>query len=429
MAQYELLSEYSDEKLSNISPRNVTRYLKINGWEKIENAPFNIDLYRHSRHEVDIVVPKSNTGFDYVNDLLNIVKKLSNVEQRTPKEIIEDIINDSPSDIIRIGFVGYNEEKGTIPVNDCVDFYTKIRDSINIIGKEIIDKDPSERYVISDFINSCLVGQTEYGSYVTPIICPLLIRSSRQADLSLFDDSQEIENLIPRKITRTFVNSINHMILCIDEDKQEKLLDFDSNNIIDVSPNSNFYRVLGAIGLSNIKSMNIDVKWGVKDPSGVPHHLSVEKKHFDAIMKIIHPLSEKTVVEETFTTTYTGSIYSITTTRTTKKSKSRKKKIEDGTFGFEFIAEDRSPYTMRFNLGGEDYENACDAIKNHLDVYVKGEFNKKIDDGHSKYSLIKLEKIGILSKIAYKYDNHQVRQTPIDEVDFNTYKKGKSPEK
>jgi hypothetical protein len=412
MAQSELLSEYSDEKLSDIPPSNILHYLKINGWIKVENAPYNIDLYRHSRHEVEIFVPKSNTGFDYINDLLNIVKKLSNVEYRTPKEIIEDIISDSPSDIIRIGFVGYNDEKGTIPVDDCVKFYTSVRDSINIIGKDIIDRDQFGRYEVSDFINSCLVGQTEYGSYITPIICPLLIHSSKQADLSFFDHSQEIENLVTRKITKTFINSINHMVSCINEDKQEQLLDFDKNDFTDVSSNSNFYRVLSTIGLSNIRNMNIDIKWGVKDPSGVPHHLSVERKHFEAIMKLIHPLSEKTINEEKITTTYSGSFYSLQTQRKIKKP--RRVKKGDGSVGFEFVADDGNPYEMSFSLSGEDYETACDAIKNHLNVYVKGVFKRKIEDEIIKYSLIKLEKISIVTnKKSGKYDDHQVIQKKL----------------
>lgn len=418
MAQSEFLSEYSDEMLSNIPPSNIIHYLKINGWVKVENAPYNIDLYSHSGYEIEIFVPKSNTSFDYINDLLDIVKKLSKVEHRTPKEIIEDIINDSPSDIIRIGFVGYNEEKGTILVNDCVNLYTSVRDSINILGKEIIDRDQFERYEISDFINSCLVGQTEYGSYVTPIICPLLIHGSKQADLSYFDYSQEIENLVTRKITRTFINSINHMVSCINEDNQERLLDFDKENIPDVSSNSEFYRALGTIGLSNIRNMNIDIKWGIKDPSGIPHHLSVEKRHFEAIMKLIQPISERTIVEEKITTMYKGSVYSLQTQKKIKKPKRAKK--GDGTVGFEFVAEDGNPYTMSFSLSGEDYETACDAIKNHLNVYVKGVFKRKIEEKNVKYSLVKLEKISIIHNTN---SNTQKHPKSFDEIDFNIYKK------
>lgn len=418
MAPSELLSEYSDEKLSNISPIKVTHYLKINKWKKVENAPYNLDLYRHPKYKVDIVVPKSNSGFDYVNDLLNIVRKLSKVECRTPKEVIEDIINDSPSDIIKIGFVGYNEEQGVIPVDDCVNLYTSVRDSLNIIGKEIIDRDVYERYEISDFLNSFLIGQTEYGSYVTPIICPLLIHGNNQVDLSFFDDSPEIEDLITRKITRTFINSINHMILCINEDKKEMLLGFDKENFDDISSNSKFYHALGTIGLSNIKNMNIDIKWGVKDPNGVPNHLTVEKKHFEAIMLIIKPLSEKTISEEKFTTTYQGSIFSLQTQRKIKKTKRSKK--GDGTFGFEFIAEDGNPYTMNFSLSGDDYENACDAIKNHLNVYVNGMFKRKMEESGVKYSLIKLEKISVITN---KSSNIKTRSKPFDEIDFNIYKK------
>lgn len=419
MASSNSLSNYSEEKLSNIPPCNIIHYIKINGWVKVKDVPFDVDLYRHPKHENEIVVPKTQKSFDYVNDLLEIVKKLSKIESRAPKEIIGDIIHNSPSDIIRIGFVGNQEEKGTIPVNDCINLYTSVRDSINIIGKEIIDRDPHGKYEISDFLNSCLIGQTEYGSYVTPIICPLLIRSSRQADLSFFDDSQEIEDLLTRKITRTFINSVNHMILCINEDKQEKLLDFDKNDVVDVSSNSDFYRALGAIGLNNINNMNIDVRWGVNDPSGVPHHLSVKKKHFEAIMKIIQPLSKKTILEQTIKTKYTGIIYSLLTPRKKIKPKRSKKKIEDGKFGFEFIAEDGKEYTMHFSLSGKDYENACDAIKNRTMVTVEGIFNKRIEEDCVKYSLNNMIEFNIMTKISSKYDNHQVIQKQLIETTFN----------
>lgn len=411
MVSFDLLSYYNEEKLLNIPPSSIIRYLNINGWTKVKGVPFDINLYRHPKYKNEIVVPQTNTGFDYVNDLIEIVKKLSKIEKRTPKEITEDIINDSPSDTIRIGFVGYDEEKGTIPIDDCVKFYTSVRDSINIIGKDIIDKDQFERYEISDFINSCLVGQTEYGSYVTPIICPLLIHGNKQADLSFFDRSQEIENLVTRKITKTFINSINHMVSCINEDKQEKLLGFDKEDFTDVSSNSEFYRTLGSIGLSNIKNMNIDIKWGIKDPSDVPNHLSIERKHFETLMKIIQPLEEKKIVEKTFATTYMGSIYSVLTP-IKKKATHSNAKSEDGKFGFQFVADDGNTYTMHFKLSGNDYENACDAIKNHLNVYIKGVFNRKLEDEKVKFSLIKLEKISIVTN---KSSDSKIRSKSFDE--------------
>jgi len=424
MASYNLLSNYSDEKLSNIPPSNIIHYIKINGWVKVKDVPFDVDLYRHPKYENEIVVPKNQKHFDYTNDLLEIVKKLSPIENRSPKKIIDDIINNSPSDIIKIGCVSYQDEKGTIPVNDCINLYISIRDSINIIGKDIIDQDPKEKYEISDFLNSCLVGQTEFGSYVTPLICPLLIRENQQTDLSFFEDSQDIENLLTRKITRTFVNSVNHMISCINDDNTEMLLNFDKNDAVDVSSNSSFYRALGTIGLNNIKNMNIDIKWGVKDPSGVPHHLSVERKHFEVLLDIIQTLCEKTIIEQTINTTYMGKIYSVLTSAKNKKSRKNSiKKDDDGKFGFSFLAEDDKSYYVHFNLRGKDYENACDAIKNHLMVNVEGIFTKKIDGGNIKYSIDNLEKFSIVTKqTIYNYDNHQVRQKPLIDTDFNVSK-------
>lgn len=54
---------------------------------------------------------------------------------------------------------------------------------------------------------------------------------------------------------------------------------------------------------------------------------------------------------------------------------------------------------MSFSLNGEDYEKACDAIKNHLNVYVKGVFKRKNENENIKYSLIKLEKKSVLRQI------------------------------
>ena len=149
MAPSDLLANYRDEKLSNIPPSNIANYVKINGWVKVDDAPYNINLYRHSKYNVDIVIPKTQENFDYINDLLKIVKKLSKIENRTPKEIIDDIINNSPSDIIRIRYVSDKDENGTISVNDCINLYMGIRDSINIIEKEILDQDLDEKNEVS----------------------------------------------------------------------------------------------------------------------------------------------------------------------------------------------------------------------------------------------------------------------------------------
>lgn len=421
MASSNLLSDYSDETLSNISPSNIIYYIKINGWAKVGNVPFDIDLYRNPKYETEIVVPKSQKNFDYINDLLKIVKKLSKIENRTPKEIIEDIINNSPSDIIKIRCVINQDNNGTIPVNDCVNLYTGIRDSITILGKEIIDQNPNERYEISDFLNSCHVGQTEFGSYVTPIICPLIIRGTQQTDLNYFDNLQDVEQLLTRKITRTFVNSVSHMISCVNNENADKLLNFDKNDVIDVSSNSAFYRALGDIGLNNIKNIDIDVKWAVKDPNGVPHHLNLEKKHFQAMKNITQTLSEKTTVEQTINTRYTGNIYSIMTPK--KKERKNALKKNEGKFGFMFTEEDGNDYSIHFNLRGKDYEMACDAIKNHILTTVEGIFTKKIDEKGVKYSLNTLVKFDVIpNHTTYKYNNHPVYQKPLDDSDFSSNK-------
>ena len=144
----------------------------------------------------------------------------------------------------------------------------------------------------TSFSNTCFVGQTEFGSYVTPLIFPLLFHGNKRLDFNSFDDISDIDNLLTRKITKTFMNSVEHMISFINKDKGEKLLNNDKNYSVDVSSNPNFYSALGIMGSSSVKKINIDVKWAIKDPVGVANHLVIERKHFEALKDITQTLTD-----------------------------------------------------------------------------------------------------------------------------------------
>ena len=218
------------EQFAALRPEDVQLYLRSRGWQPDPDATTDkAVVYRYPNEpDAEAIVPKSRELGDYAARLADVAGMLAAVEQRSLGQIVSDI-SGPPADILRLGIVESNATLGNLPLDEGIRLITGGRDLLLAAACSAHSPQPYyPRQSFKDaveFVESCRLGQTERGSFVTKFIAPVPALVDRQRS---FLDDEEVDvpqEPFARRSTIRLMEALSYVGDALETGAPEKILE------------------------------------------------------------------------------------------------------------------------------------------------------------------------------------------------------------
>ena len=276
--------------LNQIAPEHIEQYLLFKGWKRHRIQPEERTLIYNSPKvkyaQIEIPLEK---GIYYPQSVYNIIQHLAELERRDEKYVCEDL-QFHDCEIIRYRLISSQTTDGTIPIgigSDCLDAIIELLQ--NVLNDVVASKSNRKVENIRDKI---LLDQTERGSYVVKVVCPLHAISISMLPLDNVNDT------VMRMATKHMMRTSSDIISAIDCKKLGQFIDKVTQKTYPIS--AKFCNVLSKIQLSDDGTVDLNIRWAssLEMTENIPDKVHIAPKHFEGISEIVHALNSKDNVAE-----------------------------------------------------------------------------------------------------------------------------------
>ena len=85
------LPELDRRQIRRVTPRDLRSYAGSKGWERVEGVR-GISVFRRTTGDLDqIIVPDDPTVDDYVERVIDAIRKIASFEQRSATAVLPDV--------------------------------------------------------------------------------------------------------------------------------------------------------------------------------------------------------------------------------------------------------------------------------------------------------------------------------------------------
>jgi len=268
-----------------ISPIAVRQYAATNGWEPILGSKRRIWLFRHpSENLVQLQIPMDRDD-DTTEAILEVAERLAKADNRTIESVIEDLAS-SNSDVLRYRIVSDDSKGGSISLEGASDLLSGAKQMISAAACSVVNPvthhPRTDRIDARQLIQHARMGQTEIGSFVLKILCPL----DSAKDSPLLSETQPFTRLVTTLLMRATSNLING----IEQGTIDSILETQSRVPERPEITSNLCKGLMDIrGESNSGEIELSIQWAssmlLPQPQ-VPSIIRIPMDYFPEIEKV-----------------------------------------------------------------------------------------------------------------------------------------------
>lgn len=360
-----------NELVGKINHIDVARYLCNIGWNEIITKQETVKIFQYRNDNIlyQVELPVSRDLRDYKSAMYRVVECIAQSANINVEQIILELINPL-SDILKLRIIEPNIENGSINFEDALMMYDNAKKlllaaAMDCYKPQILHAGRPQNYIV-EFVNSCRFGQTEIGSYIISIICPLLaIENNKMIQLSLFNDEEEGEKSFTRQVINKLISSIILIKNAINAGNLENIIMhnlYTTNNI-----SANFLEALSGINIYRENStLDISVKYAstVRGNTLPNVDLTINHDYFMPINAFISKTKNKIENEKT----YFGRIKTLDAVPDPSIR-------ESGKIIIVFLDDNQNKTTASVELQKEDYNNAIEAHLNGKTVKVVGKIS------------------------------------------------------
>ncbi|MFA6361861.1 hypothetical protein [Methanoregula sp.] len=365
-----------DKILRSIKPDNVEGYIstKKNYFKDFGNDV--ISIYRNKDDKnLQIKIPLRREFSDYSLLLNDTIGSIAIIEKRNALEIVTNLKMDHPSDIIRFRLHGEETKDGTAPLKSGAALYSGALD-ILLASAFVIEKPERKKYThlkgVASLIEQCRIGQTEFGSYSVPLICPLFKKDNKSINFLKWDDKPE--NTFTRKVTTQLMKSLNHIVDAISNDKTEKLMYPLKEDII---INSKLYVALTEMR-PKYEKLSLDIKsdWLIEPPKeNVRQIVSINNDCFKEIERVAEVFTPES---ESGLQVYYAQVVQLKDHMISEKEY----EFNKGQIGVTALVPGGEIVRAKLTLDEDDYKKALKAHSSRKTVKIKGVLKRGKRDHH-----------------------------------------------
>lgn len=174
--------------LEQVKIQNLKKYLKDRGWkeepfERVTALKFRSPRPIRENKYLEILIPGKRELIDYTRIIEIAIEAISAFEGRTFEDVLSQVL--IFSDLLKVQISTSETKIGSIPINQGILLYECVNDLLVYSAcAEISQKKTFSRKLknATDFVGTCLIGQSQYGSFVANIHCRL--EKPQQKDLA-----------------------------------------------------------------------------------------------------------------------------------------------------------------------------------------------------------------------------------------------------
>lgn len=293
--------------IDRISYDKIVTLLRSLKWSEYESLMHGRVLqYVSPDEKYAVLIPTDNSFDDYYSVMEDTLNKISSLMNVSIEALINRILGYS-YDIIKWRVSGNNTNSGTIPFFDMATTIDNIKNMLATSYIDVLNPGQFHKKVftteVNDNISKYSFGQSEFGSYIFNIMCPLV-----GFQYEMFDDSPE-NYPINRRINIHILDSINNIQNDISNGNKIKVDEDVSAGKYSV----NFLDSLAAIYDNSLDSkVNISMDWCKALSminSNIPSDLELTPRIIEHVYEVADKYRPKT--EEDVNKTFYGKIESI----------------------------------------------------------------------------------------------------------------------
>lgn len=352
----------------HVSHVEFAKYLRDLGWKTLQTKRNVVNVFQYQKesafYQVDI--PNDRSLSDYARAMCRAIEEVARFAEKSAEQVLLELINPM-SDIVRIRLVNDELEAGSIYVEDAINLYENAKKLIAAAAMDVLS--PKEHHrgrpdtKVQKFVSSCRFGQTEIGSYVVSVACPIsIINDGDIKRLTLFEDKDEGSDSFTRKTVNKMITSIQAIKENIDSGSLREYLDKESISV-------NFLEALNLIGINKDKTqVDISVKWAPTVEANRTNFSTVSLTHdYSSPIETVIKKIKSNIIEEKM---YIGKISNL-------DASSDIEKRTNGIVKLVFLNENNKPFTVKVKLSLEDYNQAIEAHSKGKYVRVLGTLSGK----------------------------------------------------
>jgi hypothetical protein len=191
--------------LESLQPLEVATYLRSAGWTLAGRMGDSALVWK--RLDESVVLPQSIEFADYARRLAEILGTLAQTEKRSELAILRDV-STSMSDIVRLRILSPVAADGSVALEEGVTIVESAKDIILSAARAAVAPRAYFRSRLpgaaDEYMKKVRLGQTEQGSYVVTLVCPVS-PELQPADLGRLAD---IDEPFDRRVTRTLAGAL-----------------------------------------------------------------------------------------------------------------------------------------------------------------------------------------------------------------------------
>ena len=289
------------QKAHQINFLALQQYLTGKKWQKQLSKKGDKAFFRQFIGDnviSEIALPLNRNFSDYDEAIIKAINLIADNEQRAPIQLINDLLL-PPADQIRFRVNNARTKDGLISLSEGFMLFESAKKSLLATAHDIIKPEIyHKRLGLKDaqqFIDSCMMGQTERGSFIASIVCPIGNHSvdDNYQQLSLFNSFEDLTSSFTRQVTTKLMNSISTVKQVIEAQNYSY---FENNSI-----SGNFLESLIEMGeYGESEEIQIMTSWAPTAPqldSSVPNSVIITKDYILPLEQVVEKIRERNADE------------------------------------------------------------------------------------------------------------------------------------
>lgn len=279
--------------VSRLRPLAVRLYAESRGWTPVPLDGERFWLFRHPEERLrQLQIPMDADDLGFVDAMLDVVRRIAELERRAPDAVLADL-QWPDADILRVRVVNRESEAGQLSLSADVDLREGARRALLAAACSVIN--PARfhprlsRSEADALLLACRAGQTEVGSYVVKLICPL----------HAVDEPDGVAPPFTRQATTYLMRATSELVTRIE---QSRLQDYEredldgaplSWNLCDALLRMSPEREAGQIELA--ASWAADRRIAPPSPAEVPPRVSIKAEYLpeiEQVARLLRPAPE-----------------------------------------------------------------------------------------------------------------------------------------
>ena len=218
--------------VGRIRPRHAREYAKATNWTRKPKDFGGLAVFDYGERELtQLLIPIDGDAKDYPVRMLDVVQRIAEIEERPILEVSNDLLNPG-SDIVRyrVADPSVSSDLGLLKGIEILEGAKRslLSAAHSILAPVKYHPRLSKREP-KEFLEQCRLKQTEHGSFVVAIACPL--------------DAVDAEGLLEgvdsftRETTKTLMDSLRRIEDGIEADQEANLMAHDAGNGVPITAN------------------------------------------------------------------------------------------------------------------------------------------------------------------------------------------------